>query len=466
MTSLRFATVSALAAVLASATLLIARDARAYVVQTTSGGDEVHWRYMPQDFLIDTHGYSQITDGTLLQAEEDSFSPWEVVDQCDAKYNVKTSSHGVSDVFDNNAPVRDRLNELTFVEDDWAGRNLDSSLIALTFTYFSDVSGKILEDDIVANAVDYQWSDGDANVKTDVRNFLTHEVGHSYGLGHNQNDTEATMYPTGTQGETKKRDLDADDIAGIQHLYKPGCCKHTKTGDFLALFGCDASAGAGRDAAPWTWLAGIAAVAAAVILRRRTRAARRGAAVVGVVAVLAIAQSARATIAVQRTLPQLSTQAELVVHGTVVYTAPLTTPRGSILTLTQVEVDQAWKGATPEVLTLVELGGVSPDGDEAMHVEGAPSYRVGDEVVVFATPLQGGLARLFPDGYRTAGFAQGDFRVVHAPGAPARVVRDLGGLARVAITDHGYEPVAGDDLSGVTLDDLRRAVKHAAAQTP
>src|SRR4051812_23599276 len=97
--------------------------AHAYVVQTTSGGKEIHWYYMPETFLIDSHGYSGITDGTLLDAEKASFTVWEDVPMCDARYDVKTSSKGVSDIFnDSNKPGRDRQNEMAFVEADWSGR--------------------------------------------------------------------------------------------------------------------------------------------------------------------------------------------------------------------------------------------------------------------------------------------------------------------------------------------------------
>ncbi|HVO30454.1 MAG TPA: matrixin family metalloprotease [bacterium] len=440
------------------ATLAAAASAHAYVIQKTSGGKDVRWFYMPEDFFIDTHGYSQITDGSLLTAEQASFTPWADVPQCDASYTLKTSSHGVSDIFDSssNAPVRDRINEMAFVEDDWAGRNLAQSLIALTFTYFSDSSGKILENDIVANGVDYVWTDTDTNVQTDVRNFLTHEVGHSYGLGHNPDDPEATMFPTGTQGETKKRDLDGDDIAGIQHSYPPGCCKHTRTGDFLAMFGCDV---APRPLSPWPWIVTIAGIAAAVLFRRRTARSRAAASVLLGASLLAAAGSARATVAVRMPLESLVAEADVVAHGTVVYTQPLVLPTGPILTLVQIEVADSWKGNAPRVLTLVELGGVGPD-DVAMHVEGAPVYQQGDEVVVFATALRGGLASEFPDAYRTSGFSQGEFRVLRGAGAPPRVVRDLGGMMRVAAGREGFIPVVGDELSGLSLADLSRAVQQ------
>ena len=65
-------------------------------------------------------------------------------------------------------------------------------------------------------------TDGSAG-KMDVQNLATHELGHSqrlldlYGTA----DAEKTMYGCSSTGETKKRTLEAEDIAGIQYIYPP-----------------------------------------------------------------------------------------------------------------------------------------------------------------------------------------------------------------------------------------------------
>ncbi len=51
----------------------------------------------------------------------------------------------------------------------------------------------------------------------DFQNIVTHES----GMGHPSDDcTEETMYRFASLGETKKRTLNAGDIAGIKKLYK------------------------------------------------------------------------------------------------------------------------------------------------------------------------------------------------------------------------------------------------------
>ena len=54
----------------------------------------------------------------------------------------------------------------------------------------------------------------------DFENIATHELGHSFGMGHPDSTCiEETMYAYADFGETKKRVLNAGDIAGIQELY-------------------------------------------------------------------------------------------------------------------------------------------------------------------------------------------------------------------------------------------------------
>lgn len=56
---------------------------------------------------------------------------------------------------------------------------------------------------------------------TDFLNIATHELGHTVGMDHPSDScSEETMYAYADYNETKKRDLNAGDIAGIQKLYR------------------------------------------------------------------------------------------------------------------------------------------------------------------------------------------------------------------------------------------------------
>jgi len=79
---------------------------------------------------------------------------------------------------------------------------------------------ELIEWDQVYDEVDYPWSDSGAPGTMDYENISTHELGHALGMGHpNDSCVEETMYRFADFGETKKRDLNAGDIAGIDKLY-------------------------------------------------------------------------------------------------------------------------------------------------------------------------------------------------------------------------------------------------------
>lgn len=119
-------------------------------------------------------------------------------------------------VADTSSP--DGANEVYFGDVDSAGT------IAVTIVwgiFGGPPSGrKLVEWDQIYNQVDFNWSSsGEAN-KMDFENIATHEIGHSVGMGHPPDEClNETMYRFATEGETKKRDLNAGDTAGINDLY-------------------------------------------------------------------------------------------------------------------------------------------------------------------------------------------------------------------------------------------------------
>lgn len=82
---------------------------------------------------------------------------------------------------------------------------------------------EIFEADILYN-LQFTW--GNASESTgvvDLPNIGTHEVGHYVGLGH-VNTPDATMFPTASFDEVKKRDLLDCETAGLCLLYKENSC--------------------------------------------------------------------------------------------------------------------------------------------------------------------------------------------------------------------------------------------------
>lgn len=114
----------------------------------------------------------------------------------------------------------DGKNEIFF------GDIADINVIAVTITWgvFSGppFARGLVEWDQVYDDVDFSWGNADTNTGVmDMLNIAAHEVGHAAGMGHPDSTcTEETMHATANNGETKKRNLNAGDIAGIKNLYK------------------------------------------------------------------------------------------------------------------------------------------------------------------------------------------------------------------------------------------------------
>jgi len=100
-----------------------------------------------------------------------------------------------------------------------------SGAIAAVVIWFNVIGPPIIfEWDMVFDQVDFDWtfdpSQTGEDGKMDFDNIAAHEIGHVTGMDHPTDDcTEETMYRFAGDGETKKRDLNAGDIAGIQRLY-------------------------------------------------------------------------------------------------------------------------------------------------------------------------------------------------------------------------------------------------------
>jgi hypothetical protein len=124
--------------------------------------------------------------------------------------------YGFTDGADSISP--DGKNEVEFI---YLG---EGNTIAVT-TVWGIFSGppknrELVEWDTEFNTA-YPFGDAELNSNLmDYQNIAVHEFGHSLGLSHPPNTcTEETMYAFSNFGETKKRDLNTGDIAGVNDLY-------------------------------------------------------------------------------------------------------------------------------------------------------------------------------------------------------------------------------------------------------
>jgi hypothetical protein len=115
---------------------------------------------------------------------------------------------------------------------------------------------------MIWNGVDWTFTDDPVAQPTamDLQNTATHELGHLIGLDHAP-DPESTMAASADSGETKKRDLTADDIAGLCAVYPVGQEPEEEGG-------CCSGSGGGASA-------GVLAALTAVLARRRRQSPKR-----------------------------------------------------------------------------------------------------------------------------------------------------------------------------------------------
>jgi hypothetical protein len=98
-------------------------------------------------------------------------------------------------------------------------------LVAITLTRFVPSTGEIVDADIVLNNVLFSFEEipdgtscGNNTVRHDLKNTLVHEVGHLIGFAH-VDGLDATMFKNAQNCETKKRDLETDDLSGLCSVY-------------------------------------------------------------------------------------------------------------------------------------------------------------------------------------------------------------------------------------------------------
>ena len=183
-------------------------SALAYEIKLNSEGHELHWEQAEVVYEVNPLGAHGLDEDIVLHETQASAQAWADVSgvQLDL-VQYENDSMRVKD-------LHDGVN-LVFFDDEWAE---SSTLLAVTYLW-SIEGGELTDFDIAINSRDHDWgSEGDTH-DNDLRNALTLEFGHAMGLDHAEGNDEATMAPSTTAGEVRKRDLAPDDIAAMRSLY-------------------------------------------------------------------------------------------------------------------------------------------------------------------------------------------------------------------------------------------------------
>lgn len=158
----------------------------------------------------------------LEQLVDQSFQVWNNVSCSDFKMVDGGPTPVSKAAYQQEQGLEGNLNVVVWRDGDWPYRS--ESAFALTSVTFNSKSGEIADADIEINSDIYEFADleqseiGLEDARVDLRNTLTHEVGHFLGLDHPP-VTQATMYGRAPIGEVKKRTLHQDDINGICAIY-------------------------------------------------------------------------------------------------------------------------------------------------------------------------------------------------------------------------------------------------------
>jgi len=282
----RYATVVAALAGLAA----MATPALAYVRTRSKAGTPIAWRTPQIDLVVVRPSALFGTSAeTFLSTVVRSAATWshEAIPCGDVDLRVSSALVATGGV------RNDGTNTVLVTEDGWSHK---LAAIALTTVFLRNLpgqaeDGEILDADIEINGANYTWADIPDDATSlrdylndeDLRNALTHEMGHLLGLWHNchMDDEQslpddqgtpspsctnvsgemlaATMFPSTEFAATDKRTLSDDELRAVCEIYP-------YTYQLVGGAGCSVTP---SSRAPWLMGAAFGIVASLLMRRRR-----------------------------------------------------------------------------------------------------------------------------------------------------------------------------------------------------
>ncbi len=215
-------------------------------------GKALYWKTNILTYKLHSRGLSRFPgeEGRLRVIDEirRSFEPWMGTD-CGS---VRFQFDGLTTSFGHK---KNRINWIGFYDEEvWP---YSTQVVAVTTLTTLTGDNAIIDADIEINSRDNVIGFDGAASDYDLRNLLTHEIGHFIGLDHS-GVFDATMELQTDPGQIKKRDLDPDDVAGLCEIFPA---------DFVSVQddGCCSTLPAKKHGTGWVLFAFLAIIA----IRRR-----------------------------------------------------------------------------------------------------------------------------------------------------------------------------------------------------
>ncbi|MDB5219521.1 MAG: hypothetical protein JWO86_7448 [Myxococcaceae bacterium] len=266
-----------LSALLATTTLVALisapREAQAFEVKHTAGGQLVHWHRASVSWTVDSSVRRVPGGEDAVSAAADAWTQL-----------AGAPSLAVAGVGAKLSPGLDGTNAVFFVEGGFAPAG---NALAVTILSFDDRTGEVLDADIVLNGkyqlglvakgTTHPTAITDPGGETyDIGRVLAHEMGHALALSDEPADVSALMYPYVSRAVSLATAPSDDDVAGLNALYTsvdPARVSAT-TSPVSSAAGCAVVAAPRSPRAPATLYVAAGLAIAALALARGARAAR------------------------------------------------------------------------------------------------------------------------------------------------------------------------------------------------
>ena len=232
--------------------------AKAFVLNLNVAGNAEHWDLLVPDPAISTNVVNPNTRAIRYFLASDAYSPANIAAELNLVRAAFAQWQSVPDTYVKfedaglvDPPVDVNLTDNTNIVY-WTksstlvngGMNDITGALGVTFASFTSNENRILQADIVFNAVEYNWFANffdTTNTNIYVESVALHEIGHFSGLSHSPLGG-ATMLFQGAPGVNVQTGLSDDDVAATRFLYPTavasyGAIKGTVTKNGGPVFG-------------------------------------------------------------------------------------------------------------------------------------------------------------------------------------------------------------------------------------